>query len=94
MTLGDRVAVMRSGVLQQVGHARGALQRPGEPVRRRLHRLTGDELHARRDRRATRCGCRSATCPLPEGAAPRGDHGANRDRRYPARVVRGRLARG
>ena len=39
MTLGDRVAVMRSGVLQQVGLADGALQRAGEPVRGRLHRL-------------------------------------------------------
>ena len=26
MTLGDRIAVMRAGVLQQVGHAAGALQ--------------------------------------------------------------------
>ena len=29
---------------------RGALQRAGEPVRGRLHRLTGDELHAGADR--------------------------------------------
>ena len=35
MTLGDRVAVMRAGALQQVGVARGALQRAREPVRRR-----------------------------------------------------------
>ena len=50
MTLGDRVAVMRAGVLQQVGHAGGALRPPGQPVRGRLHRLAGDELHARRAR--------------------------------------------
>ena len=46
MTLGDRVAVMRAGVIQQVDIAEGALRRPGEPVRRRLHRLAGDELRA------------------------------------------------
>ena len=35
MTLGDRVAVMRAGVLQQVGTPAGALRRPGQPVRGR-----------------------------------------------------------
>ena len=46
MTLGDRVAVMRAGVLQQVGPPAELYDEPGEPVRRRLHRLSGDELHA------------------------------------------------
>ena len=45
MTLGDRVAVMRSGVLQQVDTP-AELYEPGQPVRRRVHRLAGDELHA------------------------------------------------
>ena len=54
MTLGDRVAVMRAGMLQQVGSADGALQPPGQPVRGRLHRLAGDELHAGDGARATR----------------------------------------
>ena len=35
MTLGDRVAVLRRGEVQQVGTPQGALQRPGQPVRRR-----------------------------------------------------------
>ena len=48
MTLGDRVAVLRKGVLQQVGDAPGALRAAGQPVRGRLHRLPADELHARR----------------------------------------------
>ena len=46
MTLGDRVAVMRAGVLQQVGTPAELYDEPGQPVRRRLHRLAGDELHA------------------------------------------------
>ena len=50
MTLGDRVAVMRAGVLQQVGSPAELYERPEEPLRRRLHRLAGDELHAREGR--------------------------------------------
>ena len=46
MTLGDRVAVMRAGVLQQVGTPAELYERAGQPLRRRLHRLAGDELHA------------------------------------------------
>ncbi len=43
MTMGDRVAVMRDGVLQQVAAAAGALRRARQPVRRRLHRHAADE---------------------------------------------------
>ena len=43
MTLGQRVAVLRDGVLQQCDTPAGALRPPGEPVRRRVHRLAGDE---------------------------------------------------
>ena len=35
MTMGDRIAVMNDGVLEQVGHAGGALRAAGEPLRRR-----------------------------------------------------------
>ena len=66
MTLGDRVAVMRAGELQQVGSPQRALRPPGQPVRRRLHRLAGDELHAGRRSRATRRSFRSATSRLPD----------------------------
>ena len=54
MTLGDRVAVMRAGVLQQVGTPAELYDDAEEPLRRRLHRLAGDELHAGRDRAAAR----------------------------------------
>ena len=43
MTMGDRVAILRDGVLQQLGHPDGDLRQPGERVRRRLHRVAGDE---------------------------------------------------
>ena len=39
MTMGDRVAVMRKGELQQVADPQDALRPPGQPLRRRLHRL-------------------------------------------------------
>ena len=54
LTLGDRVAVMRSGVHAAGGRADGALQPAREPVRGRLHRVAGDELHAGERARATR----------------------------------------
>ena len=44
MTLGERIAVMRKGVLQQVGTPQRALRPPGQHLRRRLHRQPGDEL--------------------------------------------------
>ena len=51
MTLGDRVAVMRKGYVQQVGTPKQLYNEPVQPVRRRLHRLAGHEPAARRARR-------------------------------------------
>ena len=68
MTLGDRVAVMRIGMLQQVGVAAGTLRPAGQPVRGRLHRLARDELHGRHPggrqaaHRAGRHPARPASC--------------------------------
>ena len=50
MTLGDRVAVLKRGILQQLATPRELYEQPGQPVRGRLHRLAADELPAR-DRR-------------------------------------------
>ena len=47
MTMGDRVAVMRNGFLQQVDVAEGALRQAAQPVRRGVHRLAGDEPRRR-----------------------------------------------
>ena len=41
MTLGQRVAVMRKGELQQVSSPQELYARPGEPLRGRLHRQPG-----------------------------------------------------
>ena len=45
MTLGDRIAVMKDGVVRQLAIATGSLRQPRRPVRGRLHRLAFDELH-------------------------------------------------
>ena len=44
MTLGDRIVVMKDGVMQQVGTSARALSSAGQPVRGELHRLAGDEF--------------------------------------------------
>ena len=43
MTMGDRVAVLSRGVLQQVDTPQNLYDHPEQPVRRRLHRLAADE---------------------------------------------------
>ena len=53
MTMGDRVAVLREGLLQQFDVPQRLYEQSGEPLRRELHRQSGDE-HARRDARARR----------------------------------------
>ena len=50
MTMGTRIAVMRKGVLQQVGRAAGALRPARQPVRRDVHRLARDEPVPGQDR--------------------------------------------
>ena len=45
MTLADRIAVMKERRHPAARLAAGDLQPAGQPVRRRLHRLAGDELH-------------------------------------------------
>ena len=50
MTMGDRVAVLRAGELQQVDTPDRGLRPAGEPVRRRVHGLAADEPRARDDR--------------------------------------------
>ena len=96
MTLGDRVAVMRAGRAAAGGLADGALQRPDEPVRGRLHRLAGDELHAGDGRgrhgQAADGGRAAArqSCAMPCASTS----GKPADRRHPAGGLRGRLAGG
>ena len=83
MTMGDRVAVLKDGILQQCGTAARALRPPGQRLRRRLHRLARDEpAHRaadrgrRQDRRPARrreaaADARRRSSPPPAQAAPR-----------------------
>ena len=63
MTLADRIVVLRAGIIEQVGSPMELYNRPGQPVRRRLHRLARHEhgaLHRSRLATARRaCGPRS-----------------------------------
>ena len=87
MTMGDRVAVMRKGELQQVDDPQTLYDRPGEPVRRRLHRQPRDE-HARRDDRAVERRL-AGEDRQPGGLARRRDARApaRRSRRTPGKQV-------
>ena len=93
MTLGDRVAVMRSGVVQQVGAPMELYQRAGEPVRGRLHRLAGDELHAGDGRgRHGQAAVRRRAAAAGDARARQQRRGPPADRGHPARALRGRVA--
>ena len=90
MTLGDRVAVMRSGVLQQVGTPAELYNDAAEHLRRRVHRLAGDELPPGPDRgRPGEAADRRAAAA--RRRARRRRH-QRRDRRHPPGELRGRLA--
>ena len=66
MTMGDKIVVMRDGRIEQTGSPLELYDQPGQPVRRRLHRLAGDELPARHaaPQRRRGAGRAAATAPL------------------------------
>ena len=45
--MADKIVVLKDGVVEQIGSPLELYDRPGEHVRRRLHRLAGDELPSR-----------------------------------------------
>ena len=45
MTLADRVVVMNHGRIEQIGTPNELYHKPGDALRRQLHRLAGDEFH-------------------------------------------------
>ena len=59
MTMGDRIAVMNHGVLEQVGTPEELYERPGEPLRRGLHRLARDVASSTPPRTATAASLRA-----------------------------------
>ena len=92
MTLGDRVAVLKRGILQQLAIAARALREPGQPLRRRLHRLAADELPAGGgEGQPGGAAVRDGHDPGGQGGEGTGQGPA--DRRDPARALRGRQRR-
>ena len=72
MTLGQRVAVLRDGVLQQVDTPQTLFHQPGEPVRGRVHRLAVDEPRRRRASPDGRVRFAGLELPLPAGSPAAG----------------------
>ena len=70
MTLGQRVAVMRDGRIVQVDEPQRLYHEPREPLRRRVHRLAGDEPRRGDDRRR-RGRLRGLRVPLDARPPPR-----------------------
>ena len=92
MTLGQRVAVMRDGHILQVDTPQTLYEQPLRPLRRRLHRLAGDESRRGDDRRR-RGRVRAAPRPArPLRRRPGSSSGAGHPR-HPSRDVRGRGVR-
>ncbi len=101
MTLGDRVAIMRAASSSRSARRRSSTT-PAQPVRRRLHRLAGDELPARDDHRrrgeaadgrrqapqdvAERIGRRTRSKPLIAGVRPEDFEDAEARRRRTRRT--------
>ena len=76
MTLGQRVAVLRDGVLQQCDTPQNLFHRPVEPLRGRVHGLAVDERRRGAGRRRISVGFAGFRLPLPDGVAARGDRAA------------------
>ena len=94
MTMGDRVAVMTNGVLQQCDTPRTLYDSTGERLRRRFHRLTGDEPPGGKDRGRRRgAGLDGASDSQRATAKRREPGGLCRHRRRPPGVSGARAFR-
>ena len=85
MTLGDRVAVLRRGLLQQVATPRELYEQPGQHVRRRVHRLAADELRPGHASRAASFSLPFVTIDLPDDMRAVVGRPRPRDGRHPPR---------
>ena len=92
MTMADRIVVMHDGTRRADRHAARALRSPGQPLRRRLHRLAGDELHQGHaaPQRRRLASSPAAACALPAAARCPGPRRAAGHLRRPARTPRRR----
>ena len=85
MTMGDRIAIMRNGVIEQCGDPGRGLRAAGEHVRRGVHRQPGDEPRARGRRAPQRLDRARARRHAPVARLRRGRAGG-RDRGRAARA--------
>ena len=95
MTMADKIVVMKDGVVEQTGGPLDLYDRPGQHLRRRLHRVAGDEPGAGQRAASTAARSRSnsptaAACRCAHSA--RGARRAARAVRHPARALCGAAA--
>ena len=83
MTMADRIVVMHDGIVEQIGTPLELYDRPGQPLRRRLHRLALDERARRPDRGRRLLAADGTRIPLPRPAP----EGAARHPRHPPRAL-------
>ena len=57
LTIGDKIAIMKDGVVQQIDTPKGVYHRPGQPLRRQLHRPAARST-------ASTAGCRHKAATL------------------------------
>ena len=95
MTMADRIVVMHDGLRRADRRAARALRPAGQPVRRRLHRLAGDEFPQGQDQRLN--GSAAFEGPngveLPLAGAPSRRRWPPGDIRHPARAFHHRRRR-
>ena len=101
MTMADKIVVMHDGIVEQIGRPLDLYDRPDNLFVAELHRLAGDELAARRDRRRRRavlpgrrrhfaCRCTAAAgaakgTPVVLGIRP--EHLTLSDQGFPVEIV-------
>ena len=65
MTMGDRIVVLKDGLLHAGRHPPGALRHPQQRVRRRVHRLPGHEHHRSTPGQRQHPSSAPSPCPSP-----------------------------
>ena len=78
MTMADKIVVMRDGRVEQTGSPLELYDHPANTVRRRLHRLAGDELPARHAAPQRRRRRASSSATAPRSPSPRSAGGRRR----------------
>ena len=98
MTMADKIVVMKDGVVEQTGDPLALYDRPNNTVRRRLHRLAGDEHDSGHRARQWRPGgarrVRRRRDAADAARVPRAVDGQSGDVRHASRALRAADRRG